>query len=140
MPDSFERLARAGQHLVPIGRVASVFDERVAERDWLLQLLEQVRVKNPPEAVIDPATLHLLVKFKLGLTFQRLPAFERGMEFNGKRSQNLLPVGKKQGVADIEKHNAPLSHPVILLPVFFPKYLLERVSEGFRREIRCQRP
>jgi hypothetical protein len=43
------------------------------------EFLEQVRVKRPPEAVIDPASLHALVELFLGSALESLPLLEGRM-------------------------------------------------------------
>jgi hypothetical protein len=56
---------------------------------------EQVIVKYPPEAVIDVTALHPLIEFFLGLAFQGLPLFERGLAPGWNGSKNFAAVGEE---------------------------------------------
>jgi hypothetical protein len=71
-------------------------------------------VKYRPEAVIDSAALSVPVKFSFRPALQRLPLCERGMTIARKRRQQVRPVRKQQGIANIEENYARCSHLSIL--------------------------
>jgi hypothetical protein len=119
LSDPAEGFAGARRNLVPVGRVLRVLDEGVAEGDVFAELLEQVSVKRPPEALIDAAALHALIEFFLGSALEGLPLFEGGMTVDRDGSEHLDPVGEEKSVADIEENYAALWHGSILLKATF---------------------
>jgi hypothetical protein len=71
-------------------------------------------VKDPPEAVIDFAALHALIKYRLGFALEGLPLLEGRMVFGGDRCQHFRAVGEEKSIADIEENDSSLGHGFIL--------------------------
>ena len=80
LSNAFQGIARTGQDLIPVGRILRIRYQRIARAIvQSVQSLQQIRVKNPPEAMIDFAGDESLVKLILGPALQCLPALERWM-------------------------------------------------------------
>src|SRR5205085_1269789 len=104
-----------GQDLVPVRGILRVLDQGIAHA--IVQpaaLLQQIRMKGPPEAVIDSAAHQALIEFLLGAALQSLPGRECGMLFGRQRGQYAGTVRKEQRVPHVEENEAALAHLSIL--------------------------
>ena len=87
LPDAFQSVACFRENLVPVRRVLGVFDQRVPNAIVEgAQILKKIRVKSPPEAVVDLASHHAGVEFQLRTPLEGVPLGERRMPVNTKRS------------------------------------------------------
>ena len=115
LPNPIERVTRPRQDLVPIRRALCVLDECVAYAIVEgVQVLKQVGVKGPPEAVIDLAAHQALVEFLFGAALQRLPGFERRVTVPRPEAPACASDWEKQGVTHVEENETAFGHESIL--------------------------
>src|ERR1051326_607683 len=112
---AIQRVAGPRQDLVPVRGILRVLDQRIAHTIvQRTELLQQICMKGPPEAVVDSAAHQALIEFLLGAALERLPGLERGMLFGRQRSQHAGTVRKEQRVPYVEENEAALAHLSIL--------------------------
>ena len=104
--DLLKLLARACGNDVPVGRLADVGDQLIADDIFAEpDFLEKLAVEHPPEAVIGAAVLdHARVKLILSAALELAEKVGVGRDAAfGEGRVNAIAIGEEQGIADVEE-------------------------------------